>query len=533
MARKSKFAVPRISANALDKVVTWFSPALGLERMKARNALAASGGYHGGRKDRRQIRNWRPSDTTADQDILPDLPDLRSRSRDLVRNVPIATGAVATVVTNVVGTGLRPKAAVRREMLGINADAARDYQSKMEAAFDLFCGEASFSDDLNFYDMQALALRSMLESGDVGVVRRYPPQQRGNTYRTKLQLIEADRICNPHGQADTDRMVAGVQLSKARGAPEGFYVAQMARGQHYSGVSEWRFVPRYGRSGEMQFLHMMIKLRPDQVRGVPYLAPIIEALKQFGDYSEAEITAAVNAAMQVFVEQTPAPVDEDGNPILGQFTGGSEGGSETGGDTVGLENGAYITLDPGSELKVPTPGRPNPAFDAFMTAFLRTIGVALELPFEVLIKHFTASYTASRAALELAWQFFRYRREHFAQQFCQPVWSWVIAEAVFQGRLDLPGFFDDPATRAAWLSCEWIGPARISLDPAKEARADEMDVKNNFRTRESVITSRHGGRYDQVIDQRAYEVERESATNTTPGAAAAQPVLVTTENGDD
>ena len=42
---------------------------------------------------------------------------------------------------------------------------------------------------------------------------------------------------------------------------------------------------------------------------------------------------------------------------------------------------------------------PNTAFDPFMTAILRQVGVALELPFEILTKHFQSSYSAARGAM--------------------------------------------------------------------------------------------------------------------------------------
>ncbi len=103
-------------------------------------------------------------------------------------------------------------------------------------------------------------------------------------------------------------------------------------------------------------------------------------------------------------------------------------------------------------------------------ALCRQVRVALELPYEILIKHFTASYSASRAALETAWQFFRRRRTWVARRFCQPVYEWVITEAVARGRLVAPGFLEDPLIRRAWLGAYWNGPARISLDRARMPR---------------------------------------------------------------
>ncbi len=44
--------------------------------------------------------------------------------------------------------------------------------------------------------------------------------------------------------------------------------------------------------------------RPGQRRGVPVLAPVIEALKQLGRYTDAELVAAVVSGLfTVFVKQ--------------------------------------------------------------------------------------------------------------------------------------------------------------------------------------------------------------------------------------
>ena len=96
-----------------DRLVEYFAPQLGVERRRARAILAMTGGYKGGRRDRRALRNWRFKEASADADTLDDLPDLRARSRELVRNIPIATGAISTVVTNVIGDGLQGELVLR------------------------------------------------------------------------------------------------------------------------------------------------------------------------------------------------------------------------------------------------------------------------------------------------------------------------------------------------------------------------------------------------------------------------------------
>lgn len=521
--------VPRQTAQRtiVDRVVGYFSPRAGFERLKARAALTVttgSGGYYGGRRDRRSTRNWRIKETSANADTLPDLPDLRARSRDLIRNNPIAGGAVATVVTNVIGDGLTLKATIDRDVLKIDNDASDAWETSAEREFALFCRTADFTLHQDFAEMQALCFRTMLESGDTFVVRRYRKDV-GDTYGTKLQFIEAERVCNKDRMPDTPTVIAGV-VHDGNGVANGYQIASRHPDDMLMSTAAapltWSTVPAWDdKSGRPLILHIFERLRPDQARGVPYLAPVVELFKTLGDYAEAEVKAAVIAAMfTAFI--TTEPQDDLDPSIIGTTDGVLDPTKE-----IALEDaGAIVELNKGQDVKIANPGRPNPIFDAFVTSVLRQVGVALEIPYEVLIKHFESSYSASRAALETAWQVFRKRRTWFARHFCQPAYEWAIEEAVAAGRLSAPSFFDDAIVRQAYLGAEWIGPARINLDPKKESDADVQDVAAGFKTREQVITERTGGDFESKHRQLVKEErmrERDGLKAPPPAPAAPSP----------
>jgi len=80
--------------NIIDRAVSFFDPVRGVRRLRARATMALAGGYIGGSKSRRGLKMWTTYGHDADSDILPDLPTLRERSRDLIRNNPLATGAI-------------------------------------------------------------------------------------------------------------------------------------------------------------------------------------------------------------------------------------------------------------------------------------------------------------------------------------------------------------------------------------------------------------------------------------------------------
>jgi capsid protein len=138
----------------------------------------------------------------------------------------------------------------------------------------------------------------------------------------------------------------------------------------------------------------------------------------------------------------------------------------------------------------------------------------LGIPYEVLIMHFSSSYTASKAAIETARQFFTDRRNGLATDFCQPVYEWFLYECVVRGIIDAPGYLKDPIARAAWGGSEWIGRAPIVLDAVKDANAAEKWIDLGVKTLESVTVETTGGDWRANQEQRGRESDmRENSTS--------------------
>ena len=519
---------PRLVAPSLvDRLVGVFSPAAQLRRQVARTALAsANGGYVGGKRDRRSLQNFVPDGGSANADTSPDLPTLRARSRDLRRNTPLATGAIATRITNIIGEGLRVLPQIDSEALGLDKKAARAWNKKARAEFGLASWTADFTGVHSFEELQALVFGAADESGDVLVIRRYR-KDLGDTYGVKLQVIEADRLSNPNNTMDSDTIVGGVECG-SDGVVLAYHISDRHPGDVFRKSMSWRRVPAHYNDGRPICLHLFKRLRPDQARGVPFLAPVIEAIKQLGTYSEAEIEAAVLAAFFTVFVKTP---DGQGGPLAST---GEDG--KSGKETIALGKGAIVDLAEGEEIVIANPARPNQNFEPFVLAILKQIGAALELPFELLIKQFEASYSASRAALEMAWQAFRRERAWIVRNLCQPFYEMVIEEAILSGRLEAPGFFDDPAIRRAWLNTSWYGPVKMSLDPKKDADADERDIANRTKTRSQIIMERTGGDVESVFEGLGYEKQlafENGLDQPAPSPAAPKNVEQDEENADE
>jgi len=486
----------KVEENIVDRAGSYFSPQRGAQRLKARAVLALAGAYHGASKRRRATAEWSTSPGDADTDIIAELPALRERSRDLIRNNPLAAGAVNTKVTSVVGTGLQMRARIDRNILGLDEASADAWEARAEAEWRLWANstDCDVERTLNFTQIQDLGFRSTLENGDTFVLTPMRPDST-RVYGLQLQLIEADRVCNANSAQDSDTLAGGI-LKNEFGAPEKYHILKGHPGNPYAKNNEWMEVPAFGpKTGRRNVLHLFRKIRIGQTRGVPDLAPVIEALKQLGRYTDSELAATViSSFFTVFIKS--------------EHPGGLEpmrprddiGGSATDEDYK-MGSGAILDLNPNESIETANPGRPNDAFDSFVLAISRQIGAALELPFEILVKHFTASYSASRAALLEAWRFFMGRRKWLADILCRPVYELWMTEAVAAGRIPAPGFFADPLIRMAWLGSEWTGPAKGQIDEKKEIEAAKERVAMTVSTLSEETAAITGGDWEQKFPQ--------------------------------
>jgi capsid protein len=126
--------------NLIDRVLGYVDPERAARRMRARMFMAVAGSFVGASNARRSLKNWNVTANSADEDTVDDLETLRARSRDMVRNTPLATGAIGTVVQNVVGTGLTLQAKPDWEAVGrkVSDEEADAWTAQVEREFRLW-----------------------------------------------------------------------------------------------------------------------------------------------------------------------------------------------------------------------------------------------------------------------------------------------------------------------------------------------------------------------------------------------------------
>ncbi len=497
-------------STAVDKVLSVVAPQAALKRVTARKKMEIlNSGYsnYGASTTKKSLLGWTYSGGSAREDINDNLSVLRQRSRDLFMGVPLANGAIKTMRTNVVGRGLKLKPTVDREILGITAEEAKILEKQIEIEWAVWANSADC--DMaridNFYELQQLAFTNWLMSGDCLAV--LPVKKRVNQpYDLRVQLIEADRLSSPNQMDDyNNKIVGGVEVDES-GEVVAYHFSKHHPLSYATTEIEWTRVDAYGKkTGRKNVIHLMCRERIDQRRGVPFLAPVIEALKQLGNYTEAELVAAVVSGMfAIFIEKDN---NNEGDPIGSSISDDMQVDADDD-MTIEMAPGAVIDLNEGEKAHDVSPGRPNANFNGFVEAICQQIGASLEIPYELLMKRFNSSYTASKGASEEAWKMFRMYRNWLANDFCQPIYEEWMAEAVAKGRIKAPGFFTDPVRHMAFCKAEWNGPARGTLDPEREVKAAEKRVANGFSTRANETMEITGGDFYSNIEQLKQEEKR-------------------------
>lgn len=500
---------------------------------------------------KRATKGFTATSGSPARDIDDNNYTLRQRSRMLYMSAPVATSAVRTMRTNVVGTGVIPRPRIDADALGMTRDEADAWGDAARREFMTWASDrrACDSQGLNdFFELQQLVMQSWLMSGDsIALVRRHKASAL-RPYTLRLQVVEADRVCTPWDMGagglrngttvlpysvttglnpDTGNVIYdGVEVS-GTGEIAAYWICNHHPFEAGNGPTEWARVSAVGtKSGTPLVLHVMESERPDQYRGVPYLAQAIEPLLQMRRYTSAELDAAVvQASFSAFVkteDPTENPFNEVGNGVPGA-SGADESPDP---NEYDLGPGTINYMLPGEDVTFADPSRPASGFGEFIEAMATQVGAALEIPKDLLLKQFNSSYSASRAALLEAWKAFRMRRRWLVSDFCRPVWELFVSEAVGNGRLSAPGFFTDPARRAAYLACEWIGPSQGQLDPTKEIQAELTAVSAGITTREAAAERINGSDWDSNVARLARENRAlADAMATTPATAQAdQPV---------
>ena len=417
---------------------------------------------------------WLPANPGAVAALMATQTELRTKSRDLVRRNAWANAALESYVANAIGTGIKPQSLV--------ADAA--LRERIQMLWRDWTLDADASGLTDFYGLQALACRAMLEGGEALVRIRYRRPEDGLAVALQLQVLEPEHLpvtmntTAANGNViragiEFDRLGRRVAYHLYRAHPEDGALAPMSGNGGIETV----------RVDASEILHLFRPLRPGQIRGEPWLARALVKLNELDQYDDAELVRKKTAAMFAGFITRLAPEDN----LMG------EGVSDANGVALaGLEPGTLQILEPGEDVKFSQPADVGASYADFLRMQFRAVAAAMGVTYEQLTGDLTqVNYSSIRAGLLE----FRRRCEALqhgvlVHQLCRPIWQAFIEQAALEGALSLPGYArGGQAKRREYLAVKWIPQGWQWVDPKKEFDAMLTAIRSGLLSRSEAISS--------------------------------------------
>ena len=437
----------------------------------------------------RRALAWMPSNPGAVAALSLAQDELRAKSRDLVRRNAWAAAGIEAFVANAIGTGIKPQSMVQDQVT----------REAIHSLWWDWCEQADAAGLTDFYGLQALATRAMLEGGECLIRLRPRRPEDGLSVPLQLQLLEPEHLpINLNTDLPSGNVVrSGIEFDNLG--------RRVAYHLYRSHPEDGRLAPMSGQGGmdtvridAKEIIHLFRVLRPGQIRGEPWLSRALVKLNELDQYDDAELVRKKTAAMFAGFVTRANPEDN----LMGEGAADADGIA-----LAGLEPGTLQILEPGEDIKFSDPADVGGSYSEFLRTQFRAVAAAIGITYEQLTGDLTGvNYSSIRAGmLEFRRRCEMVQHGVLVHQMCRPVWAAWMKQAVLAGALDAPGFArGGPARRRQYLAVKWIPQGWQWVDPEKEFKAMLLAIRAGLMSRSEAISANG---YD------AEDVDREIAAD--------------------
>ena len=453
--------------NLLDSIIDYISPTAGARRARARLVGGMMRKYDGADRGRRTA-GWNTTSASANAEIRGQLSTLRNRSRDLIRNNPYACKASQVIVANTIGTGIIPQVKDK------SSARAKRYQEAWRA-----WGETTacdFDGRHDIYGLQALAMRTVVESGECLIRRVNTRQPIAGVAPLKIQVLEPDYLDTSkdgmRGEGDTI-IIQGVEYN-SQGSVVAYWLYEQHPGDRTTYFGKSNLVSKRVSASEIK--HIFRVDRPGQGRGVPWAAPVMIRMQDFDEYMDATIVKQkVAASFAGFIKEPDGVISVGGT---------QQSISEK------IEPGAIEILPPGKDIVFPSPPSVN-EIGAFTQEVLHSIAAGFGITYEAMTGDYSrVNFSSGRMGwIEFHRNIEDWRWNMFVPQLCIPLFDWFVQAAIIAGIESV-----EPA------GVSWTAPRREMIDPGKELNSMKDGIRSGLISYSEALRSL-GYDPDEVINE--------------------------------
>lgn len=449
----------------LESIIRTISPGWALAREKSRLILNS---YEVAKKSTR-FRKPRGDNKSGDFASSEALPNMLKLARDLDQNNDLARGILSTLVNNTVGSGILVEPTVRLK----NGDLDEDVNEQILNARERWAKRPEVTGEMDLPESERLAARSLFRDGEifsqnlVGNVKNFSHY---SDIPFSFELIESDMV--PVTLRDDSKKIKyGIQRTEW-GNPVFYHVYKVHPGDSGSILiagTDTRRIP----ADKINHLKLVDRVR--QSRGMSVFASTFGRLDDIRDFEESERFAARIAAAQVIAITKSI----DSPSYLGD--------DENEGRSFDVSPGAmWDNLLPGEEPKIISSDRPNNNVESFRNGQMKGASAGTGANYSTISKTYDGTYSSQRQELVEGYTNYDVLTGVFISKFSKPNHENVVGSAFLRGLIR----YSKDTDLSTILDADFMNKGMPWIDPDKETKAHERQVKNRFKAISQIIRSK-------------------------------------------
>jgi lambda family phage portal protein len=452
----------------------------------------------------------------------------------MVLNDGYTQGAVRIHKDSIVGASYRLNAKPDyRVICGTDAkwaqEWAEDYAAVAESRFNLAAesedGWFDASGQMTLTGMLRLWVGAFCYTGEIIGTSEWEDSDPTRPFKTAIQMISPDRLCNRDGLPDGYDPRSGAKLSRGvemdrKNKPIRFHIRRGYEADwNYRDLDKWDIIEARKPWGRRQVIFVRDPNMIDQTRGISEMTAALAHSNMTKIYSELTIQKAVlDASFGAAVESEMPNADviaamgggQDGYlnavgqymSMLQEFLGASE--------NIAIDGVKMPHLFPGTKLNILPMGTPGGIGSDFEDSLIRKLAATFGVGFSEMSRNFSKfNYSGIKAEMALIERTMNAKKKFGADRAATQVYQLWAEEEIAQGNLPLPRGknrtdFYRPLMKDAYTRCSWIASGRGQVDELKETQAAMLRIKSGLSTYEDEA-AKLGRDWRELAAQRAKE----------------------------
>lgn len=479
-------------------------------------------GYEGTEKSRRTdawtARYFDPADL-----IASNLPLLQARSRDLARKNPLVISAYDVLVDNIVGSTFSLQALIRKGAPNSQGEVQLDdvRNTLVEEFFsDVIERELDFGNELSYIMLRALAMREILEVGEVFALFTTDFRAADRITPFCIDLIAAERVdptFNRPRRRGENRITNGIEFD-LRGRRVAYHVSALDDNGTMNVLKPKIRIPAE------RIRHIFRRKRVGQERGLPAVFGSSMLARDVDVLIDTELTSA-----QVAACLTAVVTRKGGGMPKVDASPNAETDVKDGRIITRLQSGAVMDLGVEGDVKEVGGQRPGANFDPFSRFLSRLFYKTTGLTYEAGSGDYSkTNFSSARLSDVHNWKTYRTYQGLLRGVLDKPVYAESLKWGATSGAVPI-SFVEYRADRRNLTRCEITLEGREHPDPVKDVMAAALRIAFNMSTLKDECAVL-GNDWAKVLRQRAQEIRMQARAGLPMlSPAAAQPI----DDGDE